>query len=385
MNICIVSDAYPTKDGKGGFFFVEQLVNQFAHFGHQCIVVAPVNIMSKYFVSKPYGDYYEEKSTIEGNVIKIYRPRYYGRNIVIKGVSLNSRAPMLAFERVMKQIKVDIDVIYCHFFKEGVIAYRYAQKNKIPLFIATGESKIAEIKKPYLGYRIEDMVEYTSGIICVSTKNKNEAVNLGYAKEIKCRVIPNGVDLNLFKPHNKNESRKELSICENDFILICVGNFVERKGQTRIIKALERIDNPNIRLILIGTGEIEDNKNVVLFKGFVNHDSIPKYLSAADCFILPTRWEGCCNSIIEAMACRLPIISSNREFNWDILNDENSILINPDDIEEISKAINYIYNNPIIRERMAIKALADSRKLSIEKRAQYILDFINEKRDKESI
>ena len=80
-------------------------------------------------------------------------------------------------------------------------------------------------------------------------------------------------------------------------------------------------------------------------------------MNAADVFVLPTLAEGCCNAILEAMACGLPIISSNLPFNWDILNDKNSILIDPNNINQIADAIQRLRDSPKLRSEMSEEAL----------------------------
>ena len=69
------------------------------------------------------------------------------------------------------------------------------------------------------------------------------------------------------------------------------------------------------------------------------HDVIAEYLNCADIFVSPTLAEGCSNSIVEAMACGLPIISSDLPFNHDILDEKNSILLDPVEVNEIALAI----------------------------------------------
>ena len=82
------------------------------------------------------------------------------------------------------------------------------------------------------------------------------------------------------------------------------------------------------------------------------------------------------NSIVEAMSCGLPIISSNLPFNYDILDDSNSILINPESIDEIAKAINKLYRDNNLRENLSKASLMKAKELTIQKRVSKIITFI---------
>lgn len=379
MKIGIITSNYPTKDGLGGYFFVEQLVRQFAKLGHHCYVIAPVNIASKYLVHKPYGCYYEHHQMEGGGFINVYRPRYYGRDIRIHGVSWSYYRCQKSIERVIKKHSIQAEVFYGHFFKSAAVVWHYAKMKNIPLFVATGESTIPPVVKPCFSFTLESFQQYISGVLCVSTKNRDEAIKLKYATPSQCTVIPNGVDFSHFKPMDRIACRQKLGLPINMFIIASVGNYSERKGQSRVVNALDKLNNSSIGVVLIGRGnEILKSKHI-LFKGFMNHDDVPLYLNAADAYVLPTRWEGCCNSIVEAMACGLPIISSDRSFNWDILNQDNSILIDPDSEEQIANAILKIFNDNELRQKLSNRALDRSRSLSIKERAKNILKFIEER------
>lgn len=378
MKICIVSPGYPQANSKGGYFFVQQLVNQFANMGNDCVVIAPINVSTRFFVKSPAEPAYEEHVLKSGKIVKVFRPRFYGRSLNLMGVSWKTWAAQRAIEKVIESNKLSIDCFYCHFFRSGILPFRYAKVHNIPLFVATGESQIPSVLSPYRGFEAEEYASYLNGVISVSTKNKDEAIALKLTTEKKCKVFPNGVDLSLFTKLDRIACRNGLGLKEDDFVVICVGNFQERKGQNRLISAVEKIGNSNIKLILLGNGDTLRKSDCVYYKGFCRHEELPKYLNAADVYAIPTRWEGCCNSIIEAMACGLPVVSSDRPFNYDVLDKSNSILVDPDNIDEISKAINTLYSDRGLCKSMGESSLTKALSLSIENRAKSIISYINE-------
>lgn len=376
MHICVVSPSYPTSKSID-FIFVDQLCRAFADKGEKITVIAPQSITKCLMRGIPICKKHSYYKTEKGNKIELYRPYTVTLgNSRFKNLFRNSFNN--AVVRTLNSLKHKPDVCYGHFWQSIKAVLPYTKENNIPLFGASGEENVSL----YANYTTEDkqlLNNCINGLINVSSKNRDECLELQLISEEKSIVIPNAINLDLFKKRDKSTCRRNLGIKDDDFVVAFVGQFVTRKGTLRLNEALKQIGDSKIKAIFIGTGNEDPDYEEIIYKGPVSHDILPEYLSAADIFVLPTNNEGCCNAIIEAMACGLPIISTDKPFNHDILNNENSILIDCYNIDQISKAIVNLKNDESKRKLMSEKALSTALDLSIDKRAQRIIDFIKSK------
>lgn len=380
MNICIISPDYPSEV-KTCYTFVEQLVNQFALQGHHCIVVAVQSLTNQILRHEKALPYYEKREITNCVYVEIYRPRYVSfSNLKWKGNSISDFLYEHSIYQFLRSNHGKIDVIYGHFWQSSFAALRYASEHHIPLFTATGESSFEQFPLWKEEERKPIMYEYVSGVVAVSTKCKDESIAAGYAPAEKIEVFPNGYDAALFCKKDRAACRKALGIKDADFVVAFVGAMIPRKGAKRVSAALRKLDNSHIKALFIGGGreELPDYEQII-HQGPLPHSEIANYLNAADVFVLPTRNEGCCNAIVEAMACGLPIISSNLPFNRDILDHDNSIMVNPDNIDEIAGAIDTLYRDKDLRGRMSDLSYSDAQKLKIEVRARKIVEFMNKR------
>ena len=385
MHICVISEDYPYKTFSS-FEFVKQLCVAFADNGITVSVVAPQSLTKNALGRHPYVPKIRTEETLNGHKICIYCPYMFtlgnipdkiGAGFIIDGIRRK------AIASAIKSMPSKPDVIYGHFWHSAYDAYGLAKKMSIPLFVASGESEIM-LHKKYDVRKIRNFTDYISGVICVSTKNKKESVNSGLTKEEKCIVIPNAIDCSLFHKMDKLTVRKKFGYSPNDFIVAFVGSFITRKGPVRIVQAISMLNDPDVKVMFIGKPISNDISNIpecpgIVFRGPVPHAQLPDYLNCADVFVMPTLKEGCCNANIEAMACGLPIISSDLDFNYDILDESCSILIDPMNVCAIADAIRYLKDNPEKRTELSLNAWHKAQKLKIETRAQKITDFINER------
>lgn len=193
-------------------------------------------------------------------------------------------------------------------------------------------------------------------------------------------VIPNGIDTTKFEPMSSDALKSELYL-NDEKIVLSVGRINEQKGFQLLIKALPYLlERHAARLIIIGTGPYlrtlklmvkkSGLQDRVIFTGRVTDEDLPKYYNLADVFVFPTlRLEGLPYVIPEAMACGKPVISSRIGGIPTAIEDgQDGILIEPGNLDELTKNILYLLGNESIADEMGRRARKKViNKLSLDK------------------
>jgi len=375
MKICVIAGNYPSE-GNPKHVFLEKIVKEFVDLGNECTVIAPQS-KGKNLKRKLKCEYLTDR----GNAYTVYSPVYHsfsGRRIgPVHLGNMTHRSFCSAVENVCESENIVPDVFYSHFINAGVTACHMAKKMGVPFFIANGESDLKSFIRTLPEKKVRETYALVSGIISVSTANKNETMASGFfpsERQDIIHVLPNGVNHALFFKKDKSEVRKKLGIDEKCFIAIFVGQFSERKGCLRVAEALKKCDN--VYSIFIGSGPLKAEHDKCIYMGRVDNTQLPDYLNAADVFVLPTLQEGCCNAIIEALACGVPVISSDRDFNYDILDEKCALLIDPNNVDEIAGAIEKIHHDPSLAAGMSDEAVKKASSLRLDLRAEKILNIM---------
>ena len=161
-------------------------------------------------------------------------------------------------------------------------------------------------------------------LIAVSASVAEEVSRFAPSAADKVTVVPNGVSLQHFRPNESTriDIRGKLNIPLESSVMITAGRLAAEKGTHLAIEAMKKIEDGTAHLLILGEGEdrarleqlsrAENLSGRVHFTGFVPHDELPAYLSAADLFLMPTlRQEGLPITLVESLAAGLPVVASN--------------------------------------------------------------------------
>ena len=195
-------------------------------------------------------------------------------------------------------------------------------------------------------FRIWLFKKYIDMVISISEEITQELLEIGFP-EAKIINIPNGVDTEKFSGISGSEKKalaSKLGLPEGKRVIYS-GRLVKEKNVASLIDIWSKVINEHrdAHLIILGEGpEKQYLENLsgenIRFIGQV--DNVHQYLKAGDLFILPSMTEGFSNSLLEAMACELPVIATRVGGAPEIINHmHNGILISPDSKQELLTAV----------------------------------------------
>lgn len=380
-SLCVITTDYPSK-GRPVYIFVEQLVNALVDKGISISVVAPQSITRSIIRHEEFLPVEAIYKTPSDNKYIVYRPHIFtfgdGHEYLYKLANCYNRMS------INKYIgKSNPSILYAHFWNNALLGLDFAISKEVPLFVACGEGDdaIEDMMASLSSKKLFSLKETVTGVISVSSENKRKCLGYHLSNSTNTIVLPNAADMNLFYPRERNEKlRSILGVNPDDFLILFVGGFIKRKGCSILADAITKLNDHNIKVIFAGgawKGEDEDpNCEGIVYKGRIEHKDLPDYYAAADLFVLPTLKEGCSNAIIESLAMGVPVVSSVGAFNDDILDESNSIRINPQNVEEICSAIKKMKEDKSFYNRIKDVLVQRAANYSIQSRASKIISFI---------
>lgn len=183
--------------------------------------------------------------------------------------------------------------------------------------------------------------------IVTPSKWLKEEVSKSFLREKECVVIPNGIDLKIFKPA-QNRVKELLGIQDKKMVLAVAFHLAEAKGANDLLKLNELLPK-NYRLVLVGLNEKEIAslpKNIIGVPRTNSQKELAEYYTAADLFINPTHEDNFPTVNLEALACGTPIVAYDVGGACEAFDSSTGIAVEENDIGGLRDAILKIMSKP---------------------------------------
>ncbi|MCL6587112.1 MAG: glycosyltransferase [Anoxybacillus sp.] len=342
MRVLIVPSWYPTKEKpNAGIFFKEQAI-ALQKQGLEVIVAYPeIHSMKELKKQKlARGFSYTVEESLETYRMKGYNflPKIRKGAGVIYYWNLKK-----IFTRLVKEGKKP-DIIHAHsVLWGGWAAAKISKQYNIPLVITEHSSAFVRgLIKEYQIPSIQEALAQAKKIIAVGPSLQKE---LGkYVDEKKITLIPNIVNTSLFKTNDVIQK-------PDKFRFFSLAFLTYNKGFDLLLKAFAEAfkGNEEVELVIGGDGEERENleslvvdleiEKQVTFLGGLSREQAALEMQKCDAFVLASRFETFGVVFVEALACGKPIIATKCGGPEMIVNEKNGLLVNTEDVEELSKAL----------------------------------------------
>ena len=365
MKILVLVFHFPPISG-GGVVVITDIINKFAELGNEVTVITPD--------LKWDGEQFNPKINSKIKIIRTITPSHTKIKIAARRCQSNIKKKAIEIGKLN-----NFDFIFTIFHPFHLVPKAAVEAGKeldIPSIIKIDDAiyqKVSGIKS--IQRRIEKMINgktLRSGtkILVSNNDTKKVVINEYNVKSENISIVPNGVDLSLFKTNIKKNPEK----------IVFAGAMYYHRGLDILLEAIPYVIKkiPNAKFILLGSGgEMNKLKKIVSdkkleksveFTGWINRDKIPQNISDASVGIGPLRLTDVTSralpiKVLEYMAVSLPVIAKRGTLPLDVLeNEKNGYFV--DDVEDLVEKIIELLNDPKKVENMGIQSLNMVQKFS---------------------
>lgn len=277
------------------------------------------------------------------------------------------------------------DILRSHYWTSALVAEKIKKQlgvHNIVTFHTLGAVKnraLSAEEEPELRIQSEKEIVKTADCIVTSTQEgKNNLINLYGCRPEKIRVIPPGVDLDIFHPLDKEKARRELALNDYRRVLLFAGRLQPFKGLDLLLHAMTYLPNHGMTQLLVVGGNAGKTdelakmnslvnelgiRSTVVFVGAVEHEKMPIFYNAADICVIPSYHESFGLVAVEALASGTPVVASRVGGLATIVKDgETGYLFDERSPETLATYLCLLMSENEIRN-----AMADAARLSVMK------------------
>lgn len=311
-----------------------------------------------------------------------------------------------SFYEFVNEEELKYDLISAHYYLSGLVGLEIKRKYNIPLFVTFHTlslmknlvAKDAEEKEDIERIKAEVMLaKKADKIIATSDTDKEYIHTLYNCSSEKIEVLIPGIDLNLFRPFDKLRAKKNIKADEDHKIILFVGRIVPLKGLDVLFYAikilLEKNPKVNFCLWIVGENKIKFSKELkrleelkkllgihtyVRFLPMKKQNELPAYYNASELVIMPSNYESFGIIALEAMACGVPVITTDVTGIADLFDKKHeSLITSASNPIMLSRKINNLLTNKEEYQKVSREVYEKVQDLGWERVAEKFIDILN--------
>ena len=241
---------------------------------------------------------------------------------------------------------------------------------------STCKNCILHLHNDTLNLETQQAIKIINGykqIISVSDYISEKVKHIG-VDDCKFTTVHNAIDYQAFNSASRLD-RRIIGLSDDDFVIVYSGRLIAEKGVLELCRAIKLIDNPQIKLLVIGAStygkdeqstayikqlieEVGQLKDKIVFTGFIEYAQVPSYLKMADIAVVPSMWDEPFGlTVVEAMATGLPLITTQSGGIPEICEGVATIVERDKIVDNLASAILDLYEHPEKRKMMSEASL----------------------------
>lgn len=270
-----------------------------------------------------------------------------------------------------------VDIVQTHMYGPNISGIAAAGLAGVPVRISTVHN-MDQWRSPRRIRTDRAVLRWRDAVFCVSEPVRRVYMERTGCPAGKCRVLPNGVDLESFRHlRSRDDVLEELNIPPGSRVVGVVARLVPAKDIRLFLDTADRIrrEQSDVFFLVVGEGPLREDlqdhasrlglSDHVVFTG-LRHD-VPDLVSAMDCFLLTSKAEGFAIVVLESMAAGVPVVGTRVGGVEDIIRSpEEGFLVAPGDGEELTKAVLRVLGDSSLAETLKVKGRQRARDFRIE-------------------
>ncbi len=354
------------------------LINRFAFGGAEQLVVDTVNEMHargidvRVVTVRPEGEH-----SMRGDLLI---PGEHITSVPFRG--LFDVGAYVSLARTMQKMRPRAIFMHLWFANTvGRIAVLFARAPRVITF----EENVYDAVKSWRQFFLDRLLQGVSHTIIAVSESVKESLEKHGINQKRVVVLLNAIDTKRLAPKEGERAvaRAALGLSEQEFVYLFIGRLIPQKGVDTLLRAFAHLESGT--LLVVGDGVDRRSLEDLALELHINHRvtflgarrDLRSLFAAADCFVMPSRWEGFSIVLLQALAGQMPVVATDYGSVRSVLRDGESGLIIPvDDVEALGRALRRVAAEPELRERLRAGASVDVQRFSIEAHVDTLLRYV---------